>query len=257
MSKPLDPTQFTRESAERIARVVRAAELDTPAARSLQFEPLFDARKVKTFRVAAYQGPWPIGTDKVVQFWNDPTGTANVTNLFFPLESPNPAGRFCGVAREKNSWFLIDVPMETRTAAFAGATVTRSIFGTGATSRITFFGTASTALIAVLGTGTAATQTITYSSPGSTQQMNVVTDVSASLNTADCTISVNATKQSISFCSCGSTQTATTISSAGTQTAVSVRMSGTQTAIAVSMSGTQQIQVMTSVFTSTFLKFPD
>ena len=257
MSKPLDPTQFTRESAERIARVVRAAELATPSARPLTFEPLFDLKKVKQFRIAVYQGAWPVGTDNIVTFYNDPPGTAVVTNLFFPLTSPNPSGRFCGVAKEKNSWYLIDVPLEQRTATFAGATVTRSIFGTGATSRITFFGTASTALIAVLGTGTAATQTITYSSPGSTQQMDVVTDVSASLNTANCTISVNATKQSISFCGCGSTYTATTISSAGTQTAVSVRMSGTQTAIAVSMSGTQQIQVMTSVFTSTFLRFPD
>lgn len=37
MSSPREPTQFTRESAERIANVVRSAELAAPQARPLTF----------------------------------------------------------------------------------------------------------------------------------------------------------------------------------------------------------------------------
>ena len=46
----LEPTQFTRESAERIANVVRAAELASPVARPLSFERV-DTFKSKPFRV--------------------------------------------------------------------------------------------------------------------------------------------------------------------------------------------------------------
>lgn len=59
----LEPTQFTRESAERIANVVRAAELASPAARPLSFEPLFDARKQKVFRVNIELATYSTGGD--------------------------------------------------------------------------------------------------------------------------------------------------------------------------------------------------
>jgi hypothetical protein len=195
MASPRDPTQFTRESAERIANVVRAAELSTPEARPLSFarEDFFRNRKV--FRIATFAGAWPTGVEKVVTFkYQTATpNTASAMNLFFPITKTAAAGD-CAIAKDGNAWFLVDVPVEETTAVFASSTVSVTVFGTGSTSVIRFIGTGST-------------QTTTY-----------VTGVSASLNTASCAISVAA-----------STATATSFSMAGTQTAISVSMSGTQT----------------------------
>ena len=127
MTKPLDPTQFTRESAERIANVVRAAELATPEASPLRFDPVLDPRKVKLFRVATFTGAWSINATKTVTFkYQTATpNTASVTNLFFPIASS--AGSDCGIAKEGTAWFLIDVPFEMATAVFVRATSSTAV----------------------------------------------------------------------------------------------------------------------------------
>jgi hypothetical protein len=191
----LEPTQFTRESAERIANVVRAAELASPAARPLSFDRV-DTQKQRLFRVCTFTGAWSINDTKTVTFKNQ-TATPNTVaamNLFFPVTSTATGNTDCAIAKEGTAWYLIDVPFETATAVFASSTVSQTVFGTGSTSVIRFI-------------GTGATQTTTY-----------VTGVSASLNTASCAITVTA-----------ATATATSFSMAGTQTAISVSMAGTQT----------------------------
>ncbi|NBW17777.1 MAG: hypothetical protein EBR82_58350, partial [Caulobacteraceae bacterium] len=185
--------QFTRESAERIANVVRAAELSGPVARPLMFERVDFVRNQKSFRIATFTGSWPTGTDKTVTFKYGATATAVATNLFFPITRTAAAGD-CAIAKDGTAWFLIDVPFETATAVFASTTVLATVFGTGSTSLIRFIGT------------------------GSTQATTYITGVSASLNTASCAITVTA-----------ATATATSFSMAGTQTAISVSMAGTQT----------------------------
>jgi hypothetical protein len=156
----LEPTQFTRESAERIANVVRAAELASPAARPLSFDPLFDARKQKVFRVCTFTGAWATGTVKTVTFkyQTSTPNTASVTNLFFPVTSTAAGNTDCGIAKDGTAWYLIDVPFETATAVFAGATTTGIVVS-------------------------------------STQSTSRVTDVtlSATLNTSNCTISIGKT----------------------------------------------------------------
>ena len=108
MTQPLDPTQFTRESAERIANVVRAAELATPEARPLSFEPLIDARKQKLFRVCTFTGAWAINAAKTVTF-KGVAATPNTVvaiNLFCGL---NPGTVTCDVsiAKEGTAWYLV------------------------------------------------------------------------------------------------------------------------------------------------------
>ena len=232
MASPRDPTQFTLESAERIANVVRAAELSAPEARPLSFarEDFFRNRKV--FRVCTFTGAWPTGVEKVVTFkYQTATpNTASAMNLFYPIAKTAAAGD-CAIAKDGNAWFLVDVPMEEATAIFMSSTVSISVFGTGTTSVIRFAGTGSTSTITF--SGTAATSSITF-----------ITGVSASLNTASCAITISASTASVSISSAGATQTATSIS-----------MSGTQTAISVSMAGTQTITVAGATFTSTFLRF--
>lgn len=196
MTRPRDPTQFTRESAERIANVVRAAELSAPAARPLNFERV-DFSRSRVFRVATYTGAWAINASKTVTFkyqTNTPN-TATVLNLFFPVTSTAAGNRDCAIAKDGTGWFLVDVRFANRTAVFAASTAVQTMFGTGSTSLIRFLGT------------------------GSTSQQTISTGaISAVLNTSACTISVTA-----------ATATVVSVSMAGTQTAISVSMAGTQT----------------------------
>jgi hypothetical protein len=107
MTRPRDPTQFTRESAERIANVVRAAELASPAARPLSFDPLVDGRKPKVFRMATFTGSWPMGGQKTVTFKNQTAtpNTASVVNLFCGL---SPSGSCdASIAKEGTAWYLV------------------------------------------------------------------------------------------------------------------------------------------------------
>ena len=196
MTRPRDPTQFTRESAERIGRVVRAAELSAPSARPLNFERV-DFSRSRVFRVATYTGAWATGDYKTVTFKykTDTPNTATVLNLFFPVTNTAAGNRDCAIAKEGTGWFLVDVRFANRTAVFAGATSVGTVFGTGSTSIIRF-----------LGTGSTSVQTISTGA------------ISAVLNTSACTISVTA-----------ATATMVSVSLGGTQTAVSVSMAGTQT----------------------------
>jgi hypothetical protein len=123
----LEPTQFTRESAERIANVVRAAELASPAARPLSFDRV-DTPKPRLFRVCTFTGTWSIGATKTVTFKYQTTtpNTVSAVNLFFPFPAPASATD-CAIAKDGTAWFLIDVPFETATAVFAGATSSTSV----------------------------------------------------------------------------------------------------------------------------------
>jgi hypothetical protein len=104
--KPADAVQFTRESAERVARVVRQAEL-TPAGAS----PLTFGNRVggsgKVFRVCTFTGSWSIGSSKNVTFKYQTTtpNTVSATNLVCGL---SPAGACdASIAKDGTAWFLL------------------------------------------------------------------------------------------------------------------------------------------------------
>lgn len=142
--KPQDAVQFTFESAERIAGVVRAAELATPQGKPLTFEARFPERMPKPFRVCTFTGAWSIGSSKTVTFkYQTATpNTASATNLFFPVTST--AQLDCAIAKDGTAWFLIDVPFYTASASFiTSISVTASLNTT--TCAITVGTTASTA----------------------------------------------------------------------------------------------------------------
>lgn len=103
---PLSATQFTRESAERIARVVRRAETTPSAGVPLSFRKLFADNK-KSVRIGKFTGSWPINGNKTVTFKyvTQTPNTAMVTNLVCGL---NPDGECdVSIAREGTSWFLL------------------------------------------------------------------------------------------------------------------------------------------------------
>lgn len=125
--RPQDAVQFTLESAERIADVVRAAELATPQGRPLTFEARFPERMPKQVRAATFTGSWAINASKVVTFKYAPTATQAVTNLSWPISHNHATPENCIVGREGTSWWLVVPVLEARTAVFATQTASTTI----------------------------------------------------------------------------------------------------------------------------------
>jgi hypothetical protein len=85
MASPRDPTQFTLESAERIANVVRAAELSAPEARPLSFSPVIESKR-SVIRFATYTAT----TNWSVVGFAGPTNTNNTKTIRFAFPTTTP-----------------------------------------------------------------------------------------------------------------------------------------------------------------------
>ena len=70
---PADVVQFTRESAERISRVVRESDMATLPGSALTFEALPETPRKNVFRMATFSGAWAAGT------WNTLTLASGAT----------------------------------------------------------------------------------------------------------------------------------------------------------------------------------
>jgi len=183
----------------------------------------------KVFRVCTATGSWPIDSSKDVTYYGvtSTPNTVSVINKLVSLPAPKSTTttRIVNVAKDGTQWYLVSFQMSSKTAIMATNTQTITFMGTAATQTITFIGAAST-------------QTITYASAG--PEVSVLTNVSAVLNTSDCSIAIN--------------KTTTTVKTVGaSQTATAVSLSGTQTATIMSMSGTQTAVIMTGTFTATYI----
>jgi hypothetical protein len=205
--KPFDAVQFTRESAERVARVVRQAEISAPAASPLTFDKRFADRIPKQVRAATFSGSWPIGSVKTVTFKYTPTATANVVNLSWPIALTGYVNENCLVGKEGTNWWLVVPVLQTATAVFATQTAT-AIFVTG-TATSTFYKSSST-------------QSIASGISLSKSTLSYISDVSvtATLNTTNCQITVGTTKTNGSIeVVTGATVTTSTISVVSNTTA--------------------------------------
>ena len=123
--KPADAVQFTRESAERVARVVRQAELTPAAASPLTFDRRLSDRHPKQVRAATFTGAWAINDSNVVTFRYAPTATASVLNLLINL--PSAGQRNCIVGREGTAWNLINWQWNVVSAATAASITTSNL----------------------------------------------------------------------------------------------------------------------------------
>jgi hypothetical protein len=204
---PFDAVQFTRESAERIAGVVRQAELTPPAASPLTFAKRFEDRAPKQVRAATFSGSWPIGSSKIVTFKYAPTATVNAFNLSWPITLTGYVNEDCIVGREGTNWWLVVPKLEARTAVFVTQTQQRMFCS----------GTASQAVVTGVSTSQA---TITY--------LSDVT-VTASLNTSSCAITVGVTKTTASSDVVGSVGISTASIAVVSSTATAVFIAGTAT----------------------------
>lgn len=98
-----DAVQFTRESAERIANVVRAAEVGAFRGRGLNFDPVLEQNR-RVFRMATFTGAWPKGTVKAVSIGSG--ASINAANLFAAIGTA-ASSRNCAIARDGTAWYLI------------------------------------------------------------------------------------------------------------------------------------------------------
>jgi hypothetical protein len=219
--KPTDAVQFTFESAGRIADVVRAAELATPQGRPLTFEARFPDRVPKQVRAATFSGAWPVNSNKVVQFKFAPTATANVTNLSWPISSTAYSSENCIVGREGTSWWLVVPVLSTATAVFATQTAT-AVFVTGTATQVFYTGSA--------------TQSSVNGFSFSRATINYVTDVSATLNTSDCSIIVSKTTGNLEVVTGASAITGTI--TVQTNTATGSYITGTTTGVFIQQTAT-------------------
>jgi len=192
--RPSDAVQFTFESAERIAGVIRAAQLAVPAAAPLTFERRLMERMPKQVRAATFTGSWPINASKVVTFKYAPTATQTVMNLSWPIAHSHTAAENCIVGREGTSWWLVVPVLSTATAVFATQIAT-AVFVTGTATALFYTNTA--------------TQSIVTGISLSKATINFLTNVSAALNTADCTITVSTTGSSTEVVTGATVSTAT------------------------------------------------
>lgn len=181
---------FTKPAAERIAKVVRAVEGGDRDCGPMTFGARVGGVSGKVFRICTFTGAWSIGSAKTVTFKNQTAtpNTVSATNLFFPVTNTATANaRDCAIAKDGTAWYLIDVRLAERTAVFVTST----------------------------------SQGIVVSSTQSTARVTDV-NLSASLNTSACTITIGKTLV-----------TASTIFVTGTATAIFVQGTATGTYLTI------------------------
>jgi hypothetical protein len=145
-SSKTERVTFTRPAAERIAKVVRKIEQGDRGADGLRFLPRGGGggSSPKTFRICAFTGAWPVGSDKTVTFKYQTTtpNTVAATNLFWPI--PDGPQRDCSIAKDGTAWYLL-VPQLSEGTALSSATLGSSLeFGR---INVVSLGTASTVSI--------------------------------------------------------------------------------------------------------------
>lgn len=125
-SRPRDPVQFTRESAERIANVVRSHELAVPPASPLTFDAILsDGRRAKAVRRATFSGTWPIGSANRITFYNAGGATAMATNISWPM-SLSYGDEPCLVGYDRGTWYLLVPRLEQASAVVVTGLTTGS-----------------------------------------------------------------------------------------------------------------------------------
>lgn len=172
----LDAVQFTRESAERIAGVVRTAEQTPTPAAPLSFAKRIEDRPPKQVRAATFSGSWPISSQKVVNFSNAPTATANVLNLSWPITEQGYVNEPCIVGKDGTAWYLV-VPVLQSTSG---------ILVTSISEQSVIIDSVPYTVATGISQGTYAT---------GFETLTAVSDVSisATLNTNDCAITIGKT----------------------------------------------------------------
>lgn len=102
---------FTRNAAERIAKVVRRVELGPRGAAPLRYDHIHAAKSQQgaTFRIGTFTGAWNKNQLTTVTFRNQTStpNTATAINLFANIAANAMATRNCAIAKDGTAWYLI------------------------------------------------------------------------------------------------------------------------------------------------------
>lgn len=123
--KPQDAVQFTLESAQRIAGVVRAAENAAPPGSPLVFRKVFPTKKnIGGIASATFSGDWASGSTQAITFKYKP-GTAVARNDLISL--PHGGSRNVIVGREGTAWRLINWQQGSANLIYTAALTNQSL----------------------------------------------------------------------------------------------------------------------------------
>jgi hypothetical protein len=111
---------FSRQSAQRIAKVVRTVEAGNRDQPGITFDhPQPGGIGGRTFRMATFTGAWSIDASNVVTFTHQTStpNTASVVNELISL--PDAGTRNCAIAKEGTAWYLVNWQWDVKAAATA------------------------------------------------------------------------------------------------------------------------------------------
>ena len=113
---------FTRQAAQRIAKVVRAVEQGDRGQPGVEFDHPIIGSGGKAFRVVTVTGQWATAATATVTYYNV-TSTPNTvvaTNLYLPIDVATGVTAECTIARGGTAWYLTSVNMTKLTSFSAG-----------------------------------------------------------------------------------------------------------------------------------------
>ena len=124
MTSARDAVQFTRESADRIANVVRTLELTPAKGAPLNYDAISQQSQRKVFRVCTFTGSWSIGTTTTLTFQNVTTtpNTVSATNQLFTIGDACQT-QVAYIGKIKSDWHLLNV-QHHETAVIVNVTLT-------------------------------------------------------------------------------------------------------------------------------------
>lgn len=104
-----DAVQFTRESALRIAGVVRTVEVTPKPGKPLTFSAFFPAISRRAVRMGTFTGAWSKDASKTVTFRTTTSTPNTVTaiNIFIDITTSVSATKNCAIAKDGTAWYLI------------------------------------------------------------------------------------------------------------------------------------------------------
>lgn len=119
---------FSRQSAQRIAKVVRTVEAGNRDQPGITFDhPQPGGIGGRTFRMGTFTGGWSIDASNVVTFLHQ-TNTPNTASVVNELISlPDAGTRNCAIAREGTAWYLVNWQWDVKAAATAVTLTTASL----------------------------------------------------------------------------------------------------------------------------------
>ena len=98
--------KFTRQSAQRIAKVVRQVELGNRNQSGLRFDHPINVGVSKNVRLVSFTGTWGVGQVSTITFLKATAQTATAINVYCGVSAGEGV-----VAKDGTAWYLVGVKL--------------------------------------------------------------------------------------------------------------------------------------------------